>query len=45
MSKKDKEAQVYKCLICDEQEVRWDGKQWVCSSCKAIAGLEEDGIP
>jgi len=29
----DKESQVFKCLVCDEQEVRWNGQQWECGSC------------
>lgn len=29
----DREAQVFKCLVCDEQSVRWNGKQFECSNC------------
>lgn len=25
--------QVYKCLVCDEIAVRWDGKNWTCTIC------------
>lgn len=34
----DKEAQVYRCTNCDEYEVRWNGKVWLCNSC----GLKND---
>ena len=36
--KLDKEAQVFKCLVCDEQSVRWNGKQWECSECSFLYG-------
>jgi len=32
--KLDKEAQVFKCVVCEEREVRWNGKQWECKNCK-----------
>ena len=31
--KLDREAQVFKCLVCDEREVRWNGRQWECGGC------------
>jgi len=35
----DKEAQTFKCLVCDEEEVRWNGQQWECAACGKLAGI------
>ncbi len=35
-SPSDREAQVFKCEVCDENEVVWDDKNWQCRNCKAI---------
>lgn len=32
----DKEAQVFKCLVCDEEKVRWNGEWWECGECGFI---------
>jgi len=31
--KLDKEAQVFKCLVCDAEAVRYNGEQWECGDC------------
>ena len=35
-AKLDREAQVYKCLVCDESEVRWNGEAWECGECRFL---------
>lgn len=43
--KLDKEAQVFKCLVCDEEKVRWNGKAWQCESCLFLyGGMLADGL-
>jgi len=32
-AKLDKEAQVFKCLVCDKEQVRWNGDSWECGEC------------
>ena len=34
----DKEAQVFKCLVCEKEEVVWNGKAWECESCGFVHG-------
>jgi len=29
----DREAQVFKCLVCDEEQVKWNGEAWECRDC------------
>lgn len=36
--KLDKEAQVFRYLMCDEYEVRWNGEQWECTNCHQYYG-------
>jgi len=41
----DREAQVFKCLVCDEDEVRWNGETWECSNCGFIySGMITDSL-
>ena len=34
----DKEAQVFKCLVCEKEEVMWNGEAWECESCGFVHG-------
>ena len=44
-AKLDKEAQVYKCLVCDENEVRWNGERWECKACGFLySGMIESSL-
>ncbi len=36
--KLDKESQVFRCLICDEYKVRWNGERWKCENCHQFYG-------
>ena len=40
--KLDKEAQNFKCLICDKREVRWNGEQWECGACGQFYGTKTE---
>lgn len=40
--KLDKEAQVFKCLICDVRAVRWNGEQWECGNCHQYYGQKTE---
>jgi len=33
LEKESREAQVFKCLVCDENSVRWNGEAWECRDC------------
>ena len=34
----DKEAQVFKCLVCELEKVIWNGEAWECESCGFVHG-------
>jgi len=35
-------AQVFKCLVCDENAVRWNGEQWECGDCGQYYGKKTE---
>ena len=44
-AKLDKEAQVYKCLVCDKEKVRWNGQAWECGNCRFLySGMLTEGL-
>ena len=38
MNDDDKEAQTFKCTVCDEYAVQWnpETRQWECAKCKGV---------
>ncbi len=44
-AKLDRESQSFKCLVCDEEQVRWNGEQWECKSCGFLySGMIMDSL-
>lgn len=38
----NKEAQIFKCVCCDVEAVRWNGLQWECEYCGKLYGKKTE---